>query len=78
MERVDPEKPITGVRRAALLDELRREQRRERARLTAGERVARADEMLALGRSLHGIGRGDESPELLLRVRAAFRERTAE
>lgn len=78
MERVDAEKPITGVKRAALLDEIRREQRRERARLTPGERLARAAEMLAVGRALHGVGRGDESAELLLRVRAAFRERTQE
>ena len=75
------EKPITGRRRAELLDSLRSEQRRERAALTPAERLARADEMLALARSLHGglprrVNRADHAA-LLLRVRASFRERSS-
>lgn len=73
---VSDEKPITGVRRAERLDALRSAQRRERAALTPAERLARADEMLALARSLHGgLPRRDNSAEVLLRVRASFRER---
>lgn len=71
------EKPITGVRRAELLDKLRSDQRRERAALTPTERLAQADEMLALARSLHGgLSRRKDAAEVLLRVRAAFRERS--
>lgn len=68
---------FTGDKRAALLDAIRRDQRRERASLTASERVRRAEELRALGHSLHGRKdpSGDESAELLLRVRAAFRDR---
>lgn len=71
------DKPITGVRRAELLDKLRSDQRRERAALSPGERLAIADEMLALARSLHGglPQRGDPA-QLLLKVRASFRERS--
>ena len=78
MEGVPDEKPITGRRRAELLDSLRSEQRRERAALTPAERLARADEMLALARSLHGgLPRRENGAALLLRVRASFRERSS-
>lgn len=72
------EKPITGVRRAELLDKIRSDQRRERAALTPTERLEQADEMLALARELHGGLRPhrEDNATLLLRVRAAFRERT--
>ena len=69
---------IIGADRAAMLDKIRRDQHRERAALTPTERLARADELRALGRDLHGprSARGDEPLDLLLRVRAAFRKRS--
>ncbi len=70
---------FTGDARAAALDRIRREQHRERAALTPSERLRRAEELRALGRAIHGGKdvRGDEPADLLLRVRAAFRERCA-
>ncbi len=68
-----------SAKRAAVLDQLRRDQRRERAALTPTERLVRAEELRQLSHSLHGHGstRADESAELLLSVRAWFREHSS-
>ena len=74
---VDDAKPVIGAARARVLDRWRSEQRRERAEMSIAERVAVAASMLDLARRLHGglTARGDEAADLLLRVRASFRER---
>ena len=67
--RVDP------ATRRRLLAEVRRKQNRAAFALTPTERVARLDELIELARAVGtGEPHSDEAPELLLRMKARFRQ----
>ena len=60
-------------KRIRVFDELRRRQIVDEAALTPTERLSRAEELLALARSIHGAPR--EEPWSLLAARRAKRSR---